>query len=187
MPAERILLVRHGNYNRKTEELNEEGQDQSAIAGETCLGMVGPDAVILSSTRLRAMQTAGIIADVLSMDRGSVLPSPRMGRFGEQELGIRNLDETIAIALHEAGFVQDDPFNLIVVTHQPLIDLARESVYKGPLTDFVSTANGQVFDYERGTWRNPDYRHHLALLENSKVEYDLKVLAQGTAGSESAD
>lgn len=185
MPAERILLVRHGSYNHDNEKLTDEGQGQSVRAGEECLGILGPDAVVLSSPRLRAMETAGVIADVMSMDRSAILASPRIGYFGESEQGLHNLDDTISKALEEAGFTQEDPFGLIVVTHQPLIDMARKSVHKNPVLPFNRTKNGQVFEYEPGTWVNPYFADYKETVANNRIEAELAAMAQAATEGDS--
>lgn len=187
MPAERILLVRHGSYERETWGLDDEGERQSTKAGQECLGMVGPDAIVLSSPRLRAMQTAGIIAEQLGMSRELVLASPRIGYYGESEEGVQSLDETIDRALEEAHFTQTDPFSLIVVTHQPLIDLARRSVHSISDKPFEHTKNGQVFEYQAGSWKNPDYADYKEIVGNEKIQDELDRMAQPEPGRGTSD
>jgi hypothetical protein len=122
----------------------------SEIIGE------GNPAVVLSSDRERAVYTAAGIAARLG---ALVYPSVRIREGGEFPAGIRDLDAFVAKALAEtdAGPLADGT-SLIVVTHQPLIDMVN----------IGRTGYGEVVPYTPAAegWNNPNFTEgHERLLE----------------------
>lgn len=142
---EKIFLVRHGRHLRPTEELTKDGIEQSEAAGRQLLEMgVGAGAVLLSSDAPRALQTSGIIA---SFFKGLVVTqSARMRIIGNKPDGVKSLDAMLDAALAETGVVHEGGGSLVVVTHQPLIDIAAGG------SEHIE--NGQVVPYEQNSWNN---------------------------------
>jgi phosphohistidine phosphatase SixA len=144
--AETIYLVRHGAETYGG--LNERGfwVDAPSARDELLAHGLGEAAVILSSSSPRAAQTAIIIAEGL---RTGVVLSDTMKEAGNS-WGVRDLDAVVEQALYEEG-IEIDPSNqdLIVVTHAPMIAIARG------LDSADGVEYGEVFPYLRGSWSNP--------------------------------
>lgn len=62
-----VFAIRHGEYDENTMELNDHGKQQCRIIGQKIREMTPPDFIplVLSSPRIRAKQTADIVAKYL--------------------------------------------------------------------------------------------------------------------------
>lgn len=156
--TEKIFLVRHGRYNR--DGLTPEGREDARHARDELLTKgLGGRAIVLSSSADRAMRTAEIIAEGLG---ALTAESFRMDIGGNRPEAIQNLDDWISRALKEAEASVGDEQQLVVVTHAPLIDVA-----KGLTIDGVG--HGEVYEYLTGSWNNPGYQDFEATL----VDYEI--------------
>lgn len=122
MNFNQTLMVRHGRYRSgRTEELIEDGVGDSEHARDKLIQRgIGRGAVLLSSTAPRALQTAAIIGEGLSLQ---VKSSKRIEIIGNYPEGVSSLDEMLEAALSESE-ASTSGEALIVVTHQPLINIA---------------------------------------------------------------
>lgn len=159
-----IQLVRHGGYNR--EGLTEAGKLQSVSARELLLAKgLGKNATILSSSALRAIQTAEIIAQVIG--NGTVLPSDIIHEAGENPEIVRDLDTVIQASLSEHGIDSVDN-NLVIVAHMPLLAMIEHG------DRYEEVENGGVVDYIPGTWINPDYHPNYFLTQPFEEKFGLQ-------------
>lgn len=148
MPKDTYYLVRHGDYDRDTGELNNGGLEQSRQAGDILLSRVlGMEALILTSTAPQTRQTAEILARRLVALQ---VVSRRIELGGRYPMGIQDLDEFV----DKAGGAFIAGRKLVVVTHAPLIAVAQGQSYR---TSSDTVAYGGVFDQEPGSWSNPNY------------------------------
>ena len=142
---DKIYLVRHGSYERYSQELSAAGIEQSERAGQQLLSAGAKrEVTVLSSDAQRALQTSTIIASILET---TVMPSKRINVIGNEPGGVGSLDEMVEIALAEAG-AKPEGESLIVVTHQPLLQIAAFG---------AKVANGQIVEYQPQTWNNPEF------------------------------
>lgn len=80
----RIIVVRHGSYDERSDRLNSHGREQinslaQIVKEMTDLGSI----MILSSTITRAAETAEIIADALSVDLQKLSELSDVSHFSE--------------------------------------------------------------------------------------------------------
>ncbi len=75
------------------------------------------------------------------------MSSRRINIIGNAPWGVKALDEMLEAALVEANAMPGDG-NLVIVTHQPLLDTVAGT---------QGVQNGQVVEYQPGTWRNPEF------------------------------
>ena len=95
MSGSRLVLIRHGESNSSVERtiggplsctgLSELGRRQAAaladrLANDTTLA----DAIVVSSTYARAIETAEVVAAALALQRGQPVGFERIGDLGEQ-------------------------------------------------------------------------------------------------------
>lgn len=117
------FLVRHGNANYDYDILTKKGQEDAKRAGrellKTSLGTTG---LILSSDAGRAFETATIIGDFLGVP---VTPSKRINIAGNDPEVVADLDQFLADTLESEDVTLTDEQHLIVVTHAPLIAIAK--------------------------------------------------------------
>ncbi len=138
----RIFLIRHGDYENQPERLTSLGRRQAENAAKFLVAQrVGHDATLLTSDARRALETARIIARNISPAL-DFIPSQRIAIVSNAPF-IESLDEVLDAALEDAH-VTDEPGDLLVVTHSPLLKIAA----KGAVVD-----NGEVIEYELGSWR----------------------------------
>jgi phosphohistidine phosphatase SixA len=156
---ENIHLVRHGHYDGNPEQITEKGISQSEEAAQVLASReLGSVAILLSSDAPRALQTAKIISERLSIE---VMPSRRLNIVGNNSDGVASLGVVIEAALAE----NDSPAygeSLIIVAHEPLIRCTNLG---------APVANGQVVTYEDGMWLNRYYSDQRAELLN----FDLRM------------
>ena len=146
------LLVRHGQYDQATGELNAKGIRDSELAAEDVIYEgLGASALILSSDEARTLGTAKIIADELSSIK-PVIPSPRIREGGNSPYAVEDLDQWIETALDEAGASLEGTHGLIVVTHEPLIGIAKQAIHGSKHVPY-----GFVMQYVLGSWENPHF------------------------------
>lgn len=142
---DKIYLVRHGSYSHSPQELTIEGKAQSEKAGQELVAAgVRPEATLISSDAPRALQTSAIIASIVET---TVVPSQQINLIGNYPESVESLDEMLEAALTEAD-VTPAGESLVVVTHQPLLEIA---------TFGALIANGQVIEYLPQTWHNPGF------------------------------
>ena len=146
--AGEFYLVRHGNYDRRSGSLNAEGRqiDAPSARDQLLLRGLGANTILLSSDAPRAVETAEIIGHGLGSE--PVL-SNMINRAGNGAWSVRDLDALVDLALQEAGITDDVNRDLVVVTHAPMLAIAR-----GVESDAIDF--GEVLAYQRGSWNNPD-------------------------------
>lgn len=146
----KTFLVRHAECYGGA--LEPKGQEQANSARDELLRRgLGGGALILSSSAVRAMKTAEVIAIGLGVN---VYPSKRIEEGGNTPDGVRSLDEWIDRAMGEVGIPISDK-KLIVVTHAPLIAVAKVGSRDNCSND---VRKGEVFEYPPGTWNNSAFR-----------------------------
>lgn len=140
-----IYLMRHGHYNDTTRHLDARGRDE-VIDGMHQLHQrgVGALALILCSTAFRTQETAQIMAEEFP---ARVIPARGLEVFGLNPDGLVSLDSYLDEMLDGIDVELDEESNLLVITHQPLLDRAR--------LDGQDTGEGEIFEYSRGSWHNP--------------------------------
>ena len=145
-----IYLVRHGKDGYDG-NLTPEGIEQSEYARDTLLEVgLGTKALLLSSNAPRALQTAGIIG--LGLDT-LVHPSQRINTAGSKARIVQNLDTYLEETLRRLGLTMSDGQSLVVVTHAPLIAVAKGL----DIFDSGQVMNGEVVEYEPGSWTDLYY------------------------------
>ena len=128
-----------------TGHLDDRGRDETiAAVHELHERGVGALALILCSTKTRTMETAQIAAEELP---ARVIPSRGLEVFGLNPDGLTSLDAFLEETLEQLDANLDEESNLLVITHQPLIDMAR--------LDDQRTQNGEIIEYQQGSWHNP--------------------------------
>lgn len=154
MSKESFFLVRHGRSMRgrsMEDELTPEGIQQARKAGGELLAKgLGASALILSSTAPRAIQTANIIGEELHT---SVLQSTRIRLGGLEPQAIKDLDKWVNKALAEAKVPTDSDRPLVLVTHAPLIAIAK-GLHPSEADE---VDHGEIFEYHVGSWVNSRY------------------------------
>lgn len=105
---------------------------------------VGALALILCSTEVRTEETAQIAAEELP---ARVIPIDGLKVFGLRPRELASLDNFINETLLELEIKIDETSNLLIVTHQPLLDRARQ--------DGKLTRRGEIIQYQPGSWQNP--------------------------------
>lgn len=140
-----IYLMRHGSYDDMTGHLDDQGRDE-VITGVHDLHErgVGALALILCSTEVRTEETAQIAAEELP---ARVIPVDGLKVFGLRPRGLASLDNFINETLSELEIKIDEASNLLIVTHEPLINRARQ--------DGETTKRGEIIQYQTGSWQNP--------------------------------
>lgn len=148
--SKEFYLVRHGSYDRSTGRLDPTGREVHAPSArdELIARGVGSNALLLSSDALRAAETAEIIGEGIGVDP---ILSEMINQAGNRAWNVQDLDAVVDEALENAGVVQDGR-ELVVVTHAPMLAIARRA------RDVNDISFGEVFAYERGSWHNPDFR-----------------------------
>jgi phosphohistidine phosphatase SixA len=147
-------LVRHGKSGR--DGLTPEGIREAERARDTLRGLgLGATALLLSSDTKRALQTAEIIGAGLSTP---VNPSKRINIGGNEAEVVRDLDEFLQVTLGQLGLSRADGQPLVVITHAPLIAVAKGLT----LDDANTIENGEVVSYTPGTWNGS---YHLRVVE----------------------
>ncbi len=140
-PKQPHYFVRHGRYNAFTKALTPDGIDDAKRASIDLANRgLGREALILSSSNQRAMESAQIIGrELYSAPHSSEL----MAHGGECPDVIFDLDQYLIKALAETGqeLATDQP--LIVVTHAPLIAMISRGM----------PGYGEVVEYVPGTWQ----------------------------------
>ena len=148
--TETVFLVRHGAY-RIGAGLSAEGIEDATRAKDQLLAKnLGGNAMVLSSTAPRAIETAEIIADGLM---AGIVPSLRIKEGGNGPQAIQDLDAWIGLAFDEAKLSTPDDKRLVIVTHAPMVAIAKGL----HATDTSSVGYGEVYEYTPGSWSNPDY------------------------------
>lgn len=141
-PRQSHYFVRHGRYDPLTKALTAEGEDDARRA---CTDLesrgLGREALILSSSNLRAIESAKIIGRVLYTPPFS---STLLAEGGECPEIIVDLDLFLNEALAETGQELSPNQPLIVVTHAPLIEMISRNM----------PGYGEVVEYISGTWKN---------------------------------
>lgn len=143
------FLVRHGQYNHETGRLTAEGETDAARASielATVSRGIGREALILTSSYKRAMESTQIIGRELF---SKPVASVRLALGGENPRGIKDLDDFLIKALTESGQELDPDQPLVVITHGPLMAMARGG---GRLPGY-----GQVVEYVPGSWENKTF------------------------------
>ncbi len=145
-----FYLVRHGSYDRSTGGLDPTGREVHAPSArdELIARGVGSNALLLSSDALRAAETAEIIGEGIGVNP---ILSEVINQAGNRAWNVQDLDAVVDEALKNAGVAQDGR-ELVVVTHAPMLAIARR------VEDVNDISFGEVFAYERGSWYNPDFR-----------------------------
>jgi len=158
MSFNQTLMVRHGSYySGRAEALTEDGERESVRARDELIQRgIGRGAVLLSSTAPRALQTAAIIGEGLSLQ---VKSSKRIEIIGNYPEGVSSLDEMLEAALSESE-TDTGGEALIVVTHQPLINIAANRHNVG---------YGEIWLYEPTTWFNPQFSSY----DQGRLQEDL--------------
>lgn len=141
--GESFYLVRHGSYcwgddgglDRTGSEVHAtEARDQLIGRG------VGAGTILLASTARRTIETAEIIGQGLGVEP---VPSQLIHDAGNGAVPIKNLDTLMERALEECGVAIDSSQDLVVVTHAPMLAVARR---------LITTKNvsfGEVYEYTR--------------------------------------
>lgn len=144
--AGQIFVVRHGRYDRGTTRLTEQGRTEDAPRARDDLVRrgLGMGAVVLSSSELRAVETAEVIAEGFGTE---VIQSKKIAMGGVHPSMISDLDEMLATVMHEAGVEVDTDGKLVVVAHAPLVAAVAR-------TDEMQVDFGQVAEYVPGTWND---------------------------------
>lgn len=143
-----IYLVRHGRAGES--ELTNDGRREAESARDALRDKgLGRSALVLSSSALRAYKTAEVIAEGLGVD--TVLSAPSLDRGGNKPEVIGSLDRVLEACLGGFG-IEEVTDGLVVVTHMPLISLARFG------DRYEVTKNGEVWEYSPGSWTNPEYK-----------------------------
>ncbi len=152
--AEKIFLVRHGEYSQTTRGLTGLGREVHAPqARQRLLARgIGEGALILSSAALRAMQTAEIIAE--GLPHPNVVSSDLIEDGGNDARHVKDLDDLLARAVAEAQVAVPETGSLVVVTHAPMLAIASGLHGFG---DSRKISYGQVMEYEPGSWQNPNF------------------------------
>jgi phosphohistidine phosphatase SixA len=145
--ANEFYLVRHGSYDRHTRRLDEAGRIFHApSARDNLLARgLGASTILLSSDAPRAAETAEIIGEGIGIE--PVL-CDIINEAGNNPWVIKDLDFLINNALDEMDVTYDGTQELVVVTHAPMLAIAR-----GVESQDISF--GEVFAYQRGSWANP--------------------------------
>ena len=116
--------VRHGDYNRRSGRLTDDGILQAKKAGEALVGLTnGTNQLgIITSSRLRAVQTAGLIAETLGRAPADVVESNELASVGENHCLVGVSLQEFLDELVNKNFSGLDPMGrraIILVTHQP--------------------------------------------------------------------
>jgi broad specificity phosphatase PhoE len=142
VPKQPHYFVRHGRYNAFTEAITTEGEDDAKRASiDLASRGLGREALILSSSNQRAMESAQIIGRELY---SAPFSSALIAQGGERPGGILDLDLFLDKALAETGQELAPNQPLIVVTHAPLITRISRGM----------PGYGEVVEYIPGTWKN---------------------------------
>jgi len=149
----RIFMIRHGQPGRET-PLSEHGELQAQGAAEELVRVHGVEGgestTVLSSNVPRALRTAEIIGEEIG---SLVLPSVAIARIGFSSSLVGSLDEHLSGALDEAEHDADGLNDLVVVAHEPIVASVASLATEDEM-HFVGHC--EIFEYEPGTWRNPD-------------------------------
>ncbi len=147
------FLVRHGKAGE--ENLIPEGIEQSESARDVLIELgLGSSAILLCSDLPRAVQTATIIGEGLKLP---VHPSKRLNIAGNEPEVVNDLDDFLNTTLEYLGLSRADDQPLIVVSHAPLLALAKGlTVY-----DTNKVKNGEVVRYLPGSWDGSEYRDYI--------------------------
>jgi broad specificity phosphatase PhoE len=166
--TEAVFLVRHGRYNRTG--LSPEGHvDARQARDELIAKNLGGKALVLTSSAQRAWETATIIAKGL---KAGLVLSDRIYEGGNDVEAVEDLDIWLQRALEEAKVSVPAGKSLVVVTHAPMVAVA-----KGLRSyDASDIGNGEIFEYTPGSWHNQDFRE-------SYVEEVENRIAQSRKGS----
>lgn len=148
MSESSIYLVRHGRYG--SSELSNEGRtiDAPHARDELIEKGLGNGALLLSSSRKRAVQTAEIIGEGLGVPP---LVSECVAKGADFVRGIKSLDEFLAKSLIEVDATKEEGQSLVVVTHAPLLAVAKGWFWRGAENDI---GYGEVVEYVPGSWHN---------------------------------
>lgn len=142
------FLVRHGRYDRQTDELTPDGQ-QDMLRGHAKLveHSLGSGALILTSSATRAVQSAGLL--YRNIPDSEMFMDDRLATHGNHPYQLDSLDELLHRIAQERG-VEPDTYNgLVVVTHAPLIHQAVNHSLRGANEAIV---HGEPYLYELGSW-----------------------------------
>ena len=159
-PYKLTYLVRHGSYRFDSNKLDTKGIEASNEARDYLLQRgLGDRALVLCSNALRAIETAEIIASGLQVP----ITSSKRVRIGGNDYikGIKNLDDWLDLSLAEAGVTIDPDQTLVVVTHAPMIAVAKGQY---DLDHSTVAGYGEVFPYMQGSWQNPGFSPVFATL-----------------------
>ena len=143
-----LFLVRHGRYS--SGELSIEGRtiDAPKARDELIEKNLGAGAILLSSSAARAFQTAEIIGEGIN---STPIPSDRIALSADFVNGIKSLDDFIEKSLAKLDVKRDVNQPLVVVTHAPILVVAKGWFSSGAANDI---GYGEVMEYNPGTWDN---------------------------------
>lgn len=157
-------LVRHGKHNQG--KLTSEGVREAEAARDELIRLgLGTSAILLSSNKTRALQTAEVIGAGLDTPVHSSL---RINVAGNTAEVVENLDDFLTETLRQLHITRANEQPLVVVTHAPLIAIAKGLT----LDDTDKISNGEVVGYTSGEWNNSFYRDYLADLYSVDLSKD---------------
>jgi phosphohistidine phosphatase SixA len=143
-----IYLVRHGKDSGPERKLDPKiGVQHAKQALHTLqeLGL-GSNAIVISSSADRTAETAKIIVDGLGT---KVVLSDAIKGAGLYPYNILDLDAFLAASLKEKNMNLSKGQDLVVVTHQMLVQIVKDEGKRG-----ISRAvdYGEVCEYKPGSW-----------------------------------
>lgn len=143
-----FYLVRHGNYDHESGCLNAEGRSIHAPSARDRLLArgLGANTILLSSDAPRAAETAEIIGYGIG---AKPILSSVINEAGNDAWSVSDLDAVVDRALLEVDIADDATQDLVVVTHAPMLAIARG-------VESYDIDFGEVLAYQRGSWNNPD-------------------------------
>src|SRR5262245_52218623 len=145
------FLVRHGQYDRSTGLLTDEGRiDMERAYKSLVRHAVGERALILCSNAPRAIQSADELAKHLSTVEP--LQDGELQQHGNFPIRLASLDGLLEQIVERGGIDLGNHDSLVVVTHAPLVSLATTHNLRAKPDD---VPYGAVYPYEPGSWIEP--------------------------------
>lgn len=110
MQLDKLILVRHGSYDRETADLDPEGVEQVTYLGNALKAHIVPGSTVIYSSPIeRALQSAQILSQILSLE---VVEAFQLGPRGA-------MTEPHAVEVME--LIGSKPAKVVIlVTHEPL-------------------------------------------------------------------
>jgi hypothetical protein len=159
--ANEIYLVQHGDYDWKKDVLINRGREQIDVTRKELLARglgrqslaargVSEGAILLTAKSGRAIESAEIIGDAYNGLDSTPLVSEYVSLASNTVPAVRSLAEFIDGALDETGVTREADQPLVIITHSPLMAIAKG----------IRAANvraGSVLEFDTATWNNPQF------------------------------